>query len=39
MPAPGMAVSQTNCAFANEIPHHQRPGYLLTGVNDKGMLL
>lgn len=30
----GMAI----CAFANDLPAHQQPGYLLIGVNDNGSL-
>ncbi|HET8830109.1 MAG TPA: RNA-binding domain-containing protein, partial [Pelobium sp.] len=26
------------CAFANDLPNHQKPGYLLIGVNDDGSL-
>ena len=26
------------CAFANDLPNHRLPGYLLIGVNDKGKL-
>lgn len=26
------------CAFANDLPNHQKPGYLLLGVNDNGAL-
>jgi ATP-dependent DNA helicase RecG len=25
------------CAFANDLPHHKKPGYLLVGVDDKGV--
>ncbi len=24
------------CAFSNDLPNHQKPGYILIGVNDKG---
>ena len=29
---------QAICAFANDLPNHRRPGYLLIGVNDNGRL-
>lgn len=29
---------QTICAFANDLPNHRRPGYLLVGVKDDGSL-
>jgi len=29
---------QAICAFANDLPDHRRPGYLLVGVNDNGTL-
>ena len=29
---------QTICAFANDLPNHRRPGYLLVGVKDDGAL-
>lgn len=29
---------QAICAFANDLPNHRRPGYLLIGVKDDGML-
>jgi len=29
---------QAICAFANDMPNHCRPGYLLIGVNDNGVL-
>jgi ATP-dependent DNA helicase RecG len=29
---------QAICAFANDLPHHRRPGYLLIGVRDNGTL-
>ncbi len=28
--------SQAVCAFANDLPNHRQPGYLLIGVTDKG---
>jgi ATP-dependent DNA helicase RecG len=28
--------SQAVCAFANDLPNHRQPGYLLVGVTDKG---
>ena len=30
--------SQAICAFANDLPNHRNPGYLLIGVTDKGVL-
>lgn len=30
--------SQAVCAFANDLPNHRQPGYLLIGVNDDGSL-
>jgi ATP-dependent DNA helicase RecG len=30
-------VAQAVCAFANDLPGHERPGYLLVGVTDKGL--
>lgn len=30
--------SQAVCAFANDLPNHRAPGYLLVGVNDNGSL-
>lgn len=29
---------QAICAFANDLPHHRQPGYLLVGVRDNGAL-
>lgn len=29
---------QAVCAFANDLPHHRQPGYLLIGVKDNGEL-
>ncbi|MGD9975629.1 MAG: helix-turn-helix domain-containing protein, partial [Desulfatirhabdiaceae bacterium] len=29
---------QAICAFANDLPDHRRPGYLLIGVHDDGMI-
>ena len=29
--------SQAICAFANDLPNHRNPGYLLIGVTDKGV--
>src|SRR5690606_21591714 len=29
---------QAICAFANDLPNHRRPGYLLIGVHDNGTL-
>lgn len=29
---------QAICAFANDLPNHRRPGYLLVGVKDNGLL-
>ena len=29
---------QAICAFANDLPNHRRPGYLLVGVKDNGSL-
>jgi ATP-dependent DNA helicase RecG len=29
---------QAICAFANDLPNHRQPGYLLVGVNDNGTL-
>jgi ATP-dependent DNA helicase RecG len=29
---------QAICAFANDLPHHRHPGYLLIGVRDNGTL-
>ena len=29
---------QAICAFANDLPNHRRPGYLLVGVKDDGAL-
>jgi ATP-dependent DNA helicase RecG len=29
---------QAICAFANDLPNHRRPGYLLIGVRDNGTL-
>ena len=31
-------LGQAICAFSNDFPHHQHPGYLLLGVNDDGTL-
>ncbi len=28
--------SEAVCAFANDLPNHQKPGYLIVGVNDEG---
>src|SRR5690554_4329420 len=30
--------SEAVCAFANDLPNHKQPGYLLIGVKDNGML-
>lgn len=30
--------SEAVCAFANDLPHHKLPGYLLVGANDDGSL-
>lgn len=30
--------SEAVCAFANDLPRHRQPGYLLIGVNDNGSL-
>ena len=30
--------SQAICAFANDLPNHRKPSYLLIGVTDKGVL-
>jgi ATP-dependent DNA helicase RecG len=30
--------AQAVCAFANDLPRHRQPGYLLIGVDDKGAL-
>ncbi len=30
--------SKAVCAFANDMPHHRRPGYLFVGVKDDGTL-
>ena len=30
--------SKAICAFSNDLPNHQLPGYLLIGVNDDGSL-
>jgi ATP-dependent DNA helicase RecG len=30
--------AQAVCAFANDLPNHRKPGYLLVGVNDDGSL-
>jgi ATP-dependent DNA helicase RecG len=30
--------SQAVCAFANDLPNHRQPGYLLVGVTDKGQV-
>lgn len=30
--------SQAVCAFANDLPNHNKPGYLIIGVTDKGTL-
>ena len=30
--------SEAVCAFANDLPHHKQPGYLLIGVHDNGTL-
>jgi ATP-dependent DNA helicase RecG len=30
--------SKAICAFANDMPHHRRPGYLFVGVRDDGRL-
>ena len=29
-------ILRTLCAFANDLPNHRQPGYLLVGVRDKG---
>ncbi|MDR3213359.1 MAG: putative DNA binding domain-containing protein [Azoarcus sp.] len=29
--------AQAVCAFANDLPHHRKPGYLLIGADDKGV--
>ena len=31
-------VLHTICAFANDLPNHRQPGYLLVGVKDNGLL-
>jgi ATP-dependent DNA helicase RecG len=31
--------AQAICAFANDLPQHRQPGYLLLGVNDDGSLM
>jgi len=31
-------LGQAICAFSNDFPNHQKPGYLLLGVNDDGSL-
>ena len=28
--------SEAICAFANDLPNHRQPGYLLVGVRDNG---
>lgn len=35
-PADGDKIRQAICAFANDLPGHNRPGALFVGVNDKG---
>jgi ATP-dependent DNA helicase RecG len=30
--------AQAVCAFANDLPNHRQPGYLLVGVDDKGQI-
>ena len=30
--------SEAVCAFANDLPNHKQPGYLLIGVKDDGTL-
>ena len=30
--------SQAVCAFANDMPNHRKPGYLMIGVQDNGQL-
>lgn len=32
----GMACKDRSWAFANDLPNHNQPGYLVIGVNDKG---
>lgn len=29
--------AQAVCAFANDLPNHRQPGYLVVGVDDKGI--
>ncbi len=29
-------IRQTICAFANDLPNHQKPGLVLVGINDDG---
>lgn len=29
--------AQAVCAFANDLPHHGQPGYLIIGVDDAGV--
>ncbi len=35
-PADGDRIRQAICAFANDLPGHQKPGVLFIGVNDQG---
>jgi len=35
-PADGDKIRQAICAFANDLPGHNKPGVLFVGVNDKG---
>lgn len=36
-PADGDKIRQAICAFANDLPGHERPGVLFVGVNDEGV--
>lgn len=35
-PSDGKKIRQAICAFANDLPNHQKPGVLFIGVNDNG---
>ncbi len=35
----GDKIREAICSFANDLPNHKRPGYVLIGVADKGQIV
>lgn len=33
----GEKIRQAICAFANDLPHHRKPGYVFVGIDDRGV--